>query len=96
MTGRHDAALIAGLIYGFNPFRIAHFPQIQVMTSYWMPLALLGLHGYVDTRKTRWLCVFAVAWLMQALSNGYYLVFFPVLVVFIIFLTRRMLRERED
>jgi membrane protein implicated in regulation of membrane protease activity len=24
------------------------------------------------------------------------LVFFPVLVVFIIFLTRRMLRERED
>ncbi len=80
LSGRHDAAVIAGLVYGFNPFRIAHFPQIQVMTSYWMPLALLGLHEYVTHRKVRWLFVFAAAWLMQALSNGYYLLFFPVLV----------------
>jgi hypothetical protein len=80
LSGRHDAALIGGLVYGFNPFRVAHFPQIQVMTSYWMPLALLGLHEYVTTRKARWLCVFAGAWVMQALSNGYYLLFFPVLL----------------
>jgi hypothetical protein len=80
LSGRHDAAVIGGLVYGFNPFRIAHFPQIQVMTSYWMPLALLGLHEYVTSRKTRWLWIFAGAWLMQALSNGYYLLFFPVLL----------------
>ena len=80
LTGRHDAGLIAGLVYGFNPFRLAHFPQIQVMTSYWMPLALLGLHEYVTNGKVRWLVIFAAAWLMQALSNGYYLLFFPVLV----------------
>ena len=80
LTGRHDAALIAGLVYGFNPFRIAHFPQIQVMTSYWMPLSLLGLHAYATNGKARWLVIFAAAWLMQALSNGYYLLFFPVLV----------------
>ena len=80
LTGRHDAAVIAGLVYGFNPFRIAHFPQIQVMTSYWMPLALLGLHEYVAGTAARWLWLSAGAWLMQALSNGYYLLFFPVLV----------------
>jgi hypothetical protein len=80
LTGRHDAGVIAGLVYGFNPFRTAHFPQIQVMTSYWMPLALLGLHEYVGSRKARWLWVFGIAWLMQALSNGYYLLFFPVLI----------------
>lgn len=80
LTGRHDAGAIAGLIYGFHPFRVAHFPQIQVMTSQWMPLALLGLHAYMGNRKTRWLVVFAFAWLMQGLSNGYYLLFFPVLV----------------
>jgi F5/8 type C domain len=80
LSGRHDAAVIAGLVYGFNPFRVAHFPQIQVMTSYWMPLALLGLHEYVTSRKARWLAIFAGAWLMQALSNGYYLLFFPVLL----------------
>jgi hypothetical protein len=80
LSGRHDAALIAGLVYGFNPFRIAHFPQIQVMTSYWMPLALLGLHEYLANGKRRWLVIFGAAWLMQALSNGYYLLFFPVLI----------------
>ena len=80
LTGRHHAALIAGLVYGFNPFRIAHFPQIQVMTSYWMPLALLGLHAYVVRHERRWLVLFGCAWLMQALSNGYYMLFFPVLL----------------
>ena len=80
LTGRHLAALIGGLVYGFNPFRIAHFPQIQVMSSYWMPLALLGLHAYVGRQERRWLVLFGVAWLMQSLSNGYYLLFFPVLL----------------
>lgn len=82
LTGRHDAAFLAGLIYGFNPFRVGHFPQIQVMTSYWMPLALLGLHEYVSRREKRWLVLFGGAWLMQAFSNGYYLLFFPVLLGF--------------
>jgi hypothetical protein len=81
LSGRHDAAVIGGLVYGFNPFRIAHFPQIQVMTSYWMALALLGLHEYMTSRNPRWLWVFAGAWLMQAFSNGYYLLFFPVLLM---------------
>ena len=30
--------------------------------------------------RRRWLAVFACAWLVQALSNGYYLLFFPVLI----------------
>jgi hypothetical protein len=80
LTGRHTAAFIGGLVYGFNPFRIAHFPQIQVMTSYWMPLALLALHEYLTSRQRRWLVLFGVSWLMQALSNGYYMLFFPVLL----------------
>lgn len=80
LTRRHDAGVIAGLVYGFAPFRVAHFPQIQVLTSYWMPLALVGLHAYVASRKPRWLLLFGVSWLMQALSNGYYLLFFPVLL----------------
>src|SRR5262249_45473177 len=80
LTRRHEVALIGGLVFGFHPFRVAHFPQIQVMASFWMPLALLGLHEYVTTKKARWLWTSAFAWLMQALSNGYYLVFFPVLV----------------
>ena len=46
-----------------------------------MPLALLGMHAYLSTGARRWLVVFGAAWLLQALSNGYFLLFFPVLVV---------------
>ena len=45
-----------------------------------MPLALLGLHAYVVGHQRRWLVLFGGAWLMQALSNGYYMLFFPVLL----------------
>ena len=80
LTRRHDAAVVAGLIYGFNPFRADHLSQLQVLTSYWMPLALFALHSYLQHRRKRWLALFAAAWLLQALSNGYYLLFFPLLV----------------
>ncbi len=47
LTKRHDAAFIAGLLFGFAPYRIAHLPQIQSLASFPMPFALLGLHRYL-------------------------------------------------
>ena len=80
LTGRRDAAFLGGLAFGFAPYRVAQFPHLQVLLSFWMPIALLGLHRYVRGDGIRWLVLFAVAWLLQALSNGYYLAFFSVLV----------------
>src|SRR5262245_13051272 len=31
VSGRHDAALIGGLVYGFNPYRIAQIAHLQVI-----------------------------------------------------------------
>jgi hypothetical protein len=73
-------ACCAGLAYGFGPYRAGQLAHIQVLTSQWMPLALFAMHAYLDDGKRRWLALFAVAWLVQALSNGYYLLFFPVLI----------------
>ena len=39
---------------------------------------LLGMHGYVLDGRRRWLALLAAGWLLQALSNGYYLLFLPV------------------
>ena len=50
LTRRHDAAFIAGLLFGFAPYRIAHLPQIQSLASFPMPFALLGLHRYLRER----------------------------------------------
>jgi len=89
LTRRHDAALVAGLVFGFNPYRMAQMSHLQVLSSYGMPVALLALHRYLDAhrdpgaparRAWRWLLLFGVAWLLQSLANGYLLLYFSFLV----------------
>ena len=62
------------------PYRIDQLAHLQVLSSYWMPLALLGLHRYLAEPRWQWLTLFGLSSLLQGLSNGYYLLFFPVLV----------------
>ena len=47
LTGDRRAAFIAGLVYGFLPYRIASVPHLQVLSSQWMPFALWGLNRFV-------------------------------------------------
>ena len=44
LTGRRDAAWIAGLAYAFAPYRMSQIAHLQVLASFWMPLALAALH----------------------------------------------------
>jgi hypothetical protein len=80
LTGSATAAWCAALAFGFSPYRAGQLSHIQVLTSQWMPAMLLALHGYVSTGHRLWLVAFGAAWLIQALSNGYYLLFIPVLL----------------
>ena len=80
LTRREDAAFIAGLLFAFAPYRIAHLPQLQALAAFAMPFSLLGLHRYLREPRPRWLALFGAAWLIQALCNGYYLLFFSVFV----------------
>jgi F5/8 type C domain len=81
LTRRHDAALVAGLAFGFAPYRAAQLGHVQVLSTYWMPLALVGLAEFRRSCHWPWLILFGGAWLMQALACGYYLFFLSVLVV---------------
>jgi hypothetical protein len=80
LSGSTLAALCAGLAFAFAPFRAGQLSHLQVLTAQWLPLQLLALHAYLDTGRRRWLLVFGTAWILQALSNGYYLLFAPVLL----------------
>lgn len=80
LTRRSDAALIAGLAYAFAPYRMAQFPHIHVLASFWMPLALAALHEYNRDPRMRWLAAFTAAAALQILTSGYYLLFFPTLL----------------
>ena len=80
LTRRHDVGVLAGLAFAFAPYRMSQLAHVQVLSAYWMPLALAGLHLYFADRRARWLTLFGVSWLMQALSCGYYLFYLSVLV----------------
>ena len=80
LTGSPLAGLCGGMAFAFAPYRAGQLAHLQVLTSQWLPLQLLGLHAYAGTGRRRWLVVFGAAWLIQGLSNGYYLLFTPVLI----------------
>ncbi len=91
LTGRRDAAFVAGLAFGFAPYRIAQLSHVQVLAAFWMPVALLGLHRFAATRRRRWLAMFATAVAWQALTNGYYLMFLTVLIgLWLVWFARRL------
>lgn len=96
LTERRDAAFIAGLLFGFAPYRIAHLPQIQSLASFPMPFALLGLHRYLRDPRPKWLALFAGGWFLQGLCNGYYLLFFSVFAgMWILWFASPWLRPRQ-
>jgi hypothetical protein len=80
LTGRHDAAALAGLVFAFNPYRTAQLSHLHILWAFWMPLALMALHRYAADGNARWLVLFAAMWVGEALSNGYFQLFFPVLL----------------
>ncbi|HXG57042.1 MAG TPA: hypothetical protein VNJ03_16815 [Vicinamibacterales bacterium] len=80
LTGSIAGGCVAGVAFACAPYRASQLSHLQVLTAQWMPLALFALHTYLDDRRARWLVLFAIAWLLQAFSNGYYLLFFPVLL----------------
>jgi hypothetical protein len=88
LTRSAPAAFLAGLAYAFTPYRASQLPHVQMLTMFWAPLALLGLHTFAATdgggpgraMRAAWLAFFAVCWLLQGAANGYMLVYFSVLV----------------
>ena len=80
ITNRHDVSVLAGIAYAFAPYRFSQLAHVQVLSAYWMPVALAALHLSLTDGRRRWRVLFAVSWLMQALACGYYLFFLSVLV----------------
>ena len=81
LTRHAGAAFLAGLAYAFAPYRTGHIGHIQILLSFWMPLSLLGLHAFLESRRWRWLVLFAATWALQGAANGYALVYFSLVVV---------------
>jgi hypothetical protein len=90
LTRRHGAALVCGVAFAFNTYRLSHLNHLQLLASFWMPVSLAALHVYSRDGRVRWAVLFAATWLLQALTSGYYFFLFSLLVVlWLLFFARR-------
>jgi hypothetical protein len=76
LTNRPPAAFLAGLAFAYAPYRLGQFPHLQILTCYWMPLALFGFRRFFVTNRARPLAGGSIALVMQNLSCGYFMLFF--------------------
>jgi hypothetical protein len=69
------AAFAAGAVYGFVPWRFVHLSHLQHAWGGWLPLMLAAIVSYRSRRSPRAMVFFALAALMNGLTNLHYLVF---------------------
>lgn len=80
LTGSTAAGIVGGVAFAFAPYRGGQLAHLQVLNAQWTPLLLLAMHHVISGGSRRWLPALAGAWILQGLSNGYLLLFLPVLL----------------
>jgi hypothetical protein len=72
LTGRHAAALVAGLVFTFSPYRTDHFQEFQMEMAFGLPIAVYALVRFLEDQRPRHLALLVVAFWVQAASVWYY------------------------
>jgi hypothetical protein len=80
VTGSPAAAVAAGMIYGFFPWRFSHLSHLQLQSAQWIPFALLFLHRLFSGGKKSDALLFALFFVLQFLACGYYGLFLILFV----------------
>jgi hypothetical protein len=78
LTGRVEAGIIAGVIFGFAPHRFDHFSHLELLLNWWMPLAFLALREALATGRSRAYGALAACLCLQVLSSIYHGMFLAV------------------
>jgi hypothetical protein len=81
LTRDAAASLIAGLAFGYAPYRAAQLAHLQFLMVPALPLMFLALHRGVAHSGIRWAMFAAFLWLWQALTGLYFLLFVPLAVL---------------
>jgi len=98
LTGNSGAAILAGIIFAFPPYRIDHYAHLQLQQTQFIPLAMWAFHVLLDTGRLRDGVRLGVLVACQMLSCMYYGLFLiPYMAVVcgaMLTADRRMSRER--
>lgn len=86
LTKNRIAGIFAGVIFAFSPYRFRQIGHIQNLTVFWTPLSLLYLHKAMKKPSWKYVLLFALFFVLQALSCGYLGVFLAITVgIFVLY-----------
>lgn len=91
LTGRADAAWIAGAIFAVHPYRAEHLAHLELEMTIWIPIALLYLHRTLASGRVRDGLAFGAAAAAQfytALYYGAFLMTYALVVGGVLWLAR--------
>lgn len=79
------AAVLAGAMYAFSPFRIGQLNHIQILLAQWVPLTLWFWDRLLAERTPRNAVLFLLFYLLNVTGSAYlaYMVHIPLLVMLI-------------
>jgi hypothetical protein len=72
LTGSAAAGFIAGLVFAFLPYRIDHFPHLQLQQTQCLPFAMWAFHRLLESGRLRDGVLFGLFSAGQVLSCTYY------------------------
>jgi hypothetical protein len=67
-----EAAVVSGVVFAFYPLRWPFHAHLELETTVWMPLAMLGLHRMMASGRVRDGLATGLAIALQALSSFYF------------------------
>ena len=85
LVGSPLASVVSGVAFAFYPFRFEHFVHLELLSAFWMPLALWALHRTLSEPARRWRMglLTGAALAAQYLSAMYFGVFLGAYMVVI-------------
>ncbi|MDH7513668.1 MAG: discoidin domain-containing protein [Clostridiales bacterium] len=80
LTRVRAAAVVAGIVIAFCPFRMAHISHIELLYFAWIPFCFLFLLRFFDNPSYKNLAGVGIFFILQTLSCAYYGVFLSLFV----------------
>jgi hypothetical protein len=75
LTRHTGAALVAGFVFAFLPYRFMHYAHLELQMAQWMPLCLWAFHRTIRTGRLRDGLLTGLFLALQTLSSWYYGIF---------------------
>jgi hypothetical protein len=81
LTQHTAAALVAGFVFAFLPYRYMHYAHLELQMAQWMPLCLWAFHRTVANGRLRDGLLTGLFLALQTLSSFYYGIFFATYLI---------------